>query len=245
MTKKIKGRRINWLLLFGAAGAGKGTQAARIREILEKHGLRVALLATGDLFRNPPGTLDRGVVSQISENMKKGVLVDDAVTMVIAGEALNAKLEEDPDWVILDGLPRNVFQLAAVLFAMTSIGLAHFFTFELAVADSLLIPRLQGRKTCKSCGKVHPASTDLAGACPKCGKVTLFIRDDDSNPKSIRNRLGDYRKTISSVLDALRKLISTLELKDRFSVETVDGSLPEDSVTDRIIKHLDLQDQPA
>lgn len=236
-----KRKKIKWLLLFGAAGSGKGSQAAKIKLALEARGQKVAVLATGSIFRNPPDTIDMAALALISSSMKKGDLVPDEITLSIAGEAMYTILASGiPDWIILDGIPRNSYQLAALMFMMTALGLEKFFTFELVVAEKELTHRLAGRKTCKACGEIHSAEVALDAACSKCGEHQLFIRDDDKDIASVKRRLQVYKKETSLVLQAIRVLTSTLNWADRIHVHTVNGELPIEAVTERLLSHLEL-----
>lgn len=165
------------LLILGAPGAGKGTQATRIAE---KYG--ITHISTGDIFRaNIKGGTDIGKLAK--SYIDAGKLVPDSVTCEIVKDRL-AKPDVQEGY-LLDGFPRNLYQ-AEELAKFSDIDLC----LNLEVDPALIMDRICGRRVC-SCGESYHVST-LKGAttCAKCGKE-LYQRDDD-NLETVKARLSTY-----------------------------------------------------
>ena len=171
------------IILLGAPGAGKGTQAGRIAE---KYGL--AHISTGDIFRaNIKGGTELGKLAKTY--IDAGKLVPDDVTCDIVKSKV-----EGMNGYMLDGFPRNVFQ-AEQLDKFAKIDLC----LNLNVDTALLMDRICGRRSCV-CGETYHVST-LNGAttCSKCGKP-LYQREDD-NPATVGARLNTYNAQTSPLID--------------------------------------------
>lgn len=165
------------LILLGAPGAGKGTQASMIEERFH-----LVHISTGDIFRaNIKGGTPIGKVAK--SYIDAGKLVPDEVTCDIVKDRLAA--DDVKSGYMLDGFPRNLFQ-AAELDRFAHIDLC----INIDVDVSLLLDRICGRRVC-SCGESYHVSTlNGATACKKCGG-TLYQRDDD-NPETVGKRLDTY-----------------------------------------------------
>ena len=174
------------IILLGAPGAGKGTQASKIEK---KYGL--VHISTGDIFRaNIKGGTPIGKVAK--SYIDAGKLVPDEVTCDIVKDRL---LQDDVKvGYMLDGFPRNVFQ-AEQLDKFAKIDLC----INIDVDKALLLDRICGRRVC-SCGESYHIST-LNGAttCAKCGKE-LYRRDDD-NPETVAARLETYEKQTAPLIE--------------------------------------------
>ena len=172
------------IILLGAPGAGKGTQASMIEEKFS-----LVHISTGDIFRaNIKGGTPIGKLAK--SYIDAGKLVPDEVTCEIVKNRL---AEEDvKGGFMLDGFPRNVFQ-AGELDKFAKIDLC----INIDVDVSLLMDRICGRRVC-ACGESYHVST-LNGAttCKKCGG-TLYQRDDD-NPETVGKRLDTYFKETAPV----------------------------------------------
>ena len=166
------------IILLGAPGAGKGTQASRISDAY-----KLPHISTGDIFREniknetPIGLLAKSYID-------KGQLVPDEVTCKI----VEGRIEKDDckDGYMLDGFPRTIVQ-AEALDKITKIDLV----INIEVDFSLVMDRLCGRRVCKECGESYHVST-LNGAtkCARCGGE-LYQRKDD-NPETVQSRLEVY-----------------------------------------------------
>ncbi|MGE5085544.1 MAG: adenylate kinase [Bacillota bacterium] len=184
------------LILFGAPGAGKGTQS----ELLIKR-LGMTQISTGDLFRAAiKGQTDLGKKAQ--EFMDKGQLVPDSIVIGMVEEVLQKGVNN----FILDGFPRTVAQAEALddlLNRMTlSIGKAIF----LEVPMEILMDRLTGRRVCKSCGAVYhivskPSKTE--GICDNCGGEVIQRNDDKA--EVIETRLKTYQEFTSPLKEFYKK----------------------------------------
>lgn len=173
------------LVLLGAPGAGKGTQA---KLLIEKY--NIPQISTGDMLRaavaagTPLGKEAKAI-------MDKGEFVSDAIVLGLVEERVS-----QPDCkggFILDGFPRNTKQAEALdaLLAKLSMPITAAISVDVPLDD--LMKRLTGRRTCKACGQmynVYSSAPKVEGVCDKCGGE-LFQRDDD-NETTIKKRLDEY-----------------------------------------------------
>ncbi|MCD7903678.1 MAG: adenylate kinase [Oscillospiraceae bacterium] len=171
------------LILLGAPGAGKGTQA----EIFSKR-LNIPTISTGNILR---AAMKNGtpVGLQAKEYVESGKLVPDAVVIGIVQERL-AK-PDCADGYILDGMPRTIPQAEA----LESCGIEIDCALSIEVSDDVIIERMSGRRTCPDCGasfhvRSNPPKQD--GVCDLCG-AALTIRADDA-PETVRARLATYHQ---------------------------------------------------
>jgi adenylate kinase len=180
------------LILLGPPGAGKGTQAARLRDDFD-----LAYIATGDLLRQhvKEGT-DLG--REAKGYMDEGKLVPDDLVIAM----ILARVEEDgDDGFLLDGFPRNVAQADALCEALEQRGRKLTAALLIDVPDELVITRLSGRRQCSNEHLYHvdydPPKHD--GVCDQCGKP-LRQRDDDK-PEVIQKRLQTYHEQTEPLID--------------------------------------------
>lgn len=183
------------VVLTGAPGAGKGTQADLLAD---RKGYRK--LSTGDALRKhvKAGTEIGKVAGKI---MERGDLVPDDVLFKILAEELGPNTKEV---VLLDGYPRNIAQ-AETLGTLKAVHPVKA-VIHLDVAREELVSRLSGRRVCPSCGSTFHVSANppkMAGVCDKCGN-TLQQRADD-NPESVAVRLDVYEKNTRPILDHYAK----------------------------------------
>jgi adenylate kinase len=184
------------LILFGAPGAGKGTQSELLIKRLGMH-----QISTGDLFRAAiKGQTDLGKKAQ--EYMDKGQLVPDSIVIGMVEEVLQKGVKN----FILDGFPRTVAQAEALdtlLNKMTlSIGKAIF----LEVPMEILMDRLTGRRVCKNCGAVYhivSKPTKTEGKCDNCGGEVVQRNDDKA--EVIGTRLKAYQEFTSPLKEFYKK----------------------------------------
>ena len=174
------------VVLLGAPGAGKGTQASRIQE---KY--KLLHISTGDIFRaNIKGGTEIGKLAK--SYIDAGKLVPDEVTCDIVKDRLT--WDDANGGYMLDGFPRNVFQ-AEELDKFAKVDLC----LNIAVDEKLLMDRICGRRVC-ACGESYHIST-LNGAtvCKKCGGE-LYQRADD-NPETVKSRLETYNTQTAPLID--------------------------------------------
>ncbi len=170
------------LMLLGAPGAGKGTQAKRLME-----GLAIPQISTGDMLRAAVAN-QTPMGLEAKRHMDAGGLVPDEVVIGIVRDRL---VEPDcREGYILDGFPRTVPQAEALaLFAQLDAVVA------VDVAEDAVVGRLSGRRTCSACGAIYHvvhSAPSASGVCDRCGGE-LYQRSDD-NEASIRERLSQYRE---------------------------------------------------
>ncbi len=184
------------IVLMGAPGAGKGTQADLLSE---RAGYRK--ISTGDALRKHV-KLGTQVGKQAGEIMARGELVPDNVLLQVLKEELGSNPKEI---VILDGYPRNLAQAETLKEVVEGVHpvvcCAH-----LDVRRDDIIARLSGRRTCSGCGASFHVSANppkKQGVCDKCGSNLIQRPDDDA--KSIAVRLDVYDKATEPVLDYYRK----------------------------------------
>ena len=178
------------LILLGAPGAGKGTQAVRIAE---KYG--IPHISTGDIFRkNIKEQTPIGVTAK--SYIDRGQLVPDEVTV----EIVRLRLMEDDakNGYLLDGFPRNLAQ-AEALDKIANIDTVINIDVDLGA----LSDRLTGRRVCSKCGESYHVSTKKDEDCDKCGGK-LMHRDDDK-PETVANRLNVYTASTAPLIDYYEK----------------------------------------
>lgn len=182
------------LVLLGAPGAGKGTQA---KKLIEKYG--IPQISTGDLLR---AAVAEGTQlgKEAKSYMDKGELVPDSVVLGMVEERL--KQDDCRNGYILDGFPRNTLQADALDKMLVSLGMPLKAALSVDVPSDDLMKRLTGRRTCKACGQMfniyfNPSKEE--GKCDKCDGE-LFQRDDDRE-ETIRKRLDVYNSQTSPLIE--------------------------------------------
>ena len=183
------------LVLLGAPGAGKGTQAELI---IETYGL--PHISTGDILRKAvaDGT---PLGLEAKRYMDAGELVPDEVVIGLVKERLS-----QPDTgagFILDGFPRTVVQAQALDAALGELGKSIDAAVAIVVDPEVIVERLTSRRTCRTCNKITSlASLAADGTCPSCGGE-VYQRDDD-NEATVRNRLEVYERSTAPLVDYYR-----------------------------------------
>lgn len=203
-----------YIILLGAPGAGKGTQAATLAEKLG-----AAHIATGDLFRQ---ALEQGTElgMQAKSYMEKGMLVPDEITAQMVLDRISA-----PDCeagIILDGFPRNLEQAEALDKALAGQERAIDKVVYIKVPEEELLKRLSGRWVCRNCQAPYHAVDSppkVAGKCDRCGGE-LYQRADD-NAETIKNRLEVYSAQTAPLIDYYARAGKLLEVNGEGSVAEV------------------------
>lgn len=181
------------LLIMGRPGAGKGTQAANIKEYYG-----IPHISTGDMFR---AAIKEGTeLGKLAKNyMDKGALVPDEVTIGIVKERL---LKDDcKKGFLLDGFPRNVLQAEALDSFMKEQGISLDAVLDVNVDASILIRRIVGRRICKTCGATYHIDFNKPkkeGICDNCG--TPLIQRADDTIETAGSRLEVYDKQTAPLL---------------------------------------------
>lgn len=176
------------IVLLGAPGAGKGTQA---QKLVAEYGL--AHISTGDLLRAAvKAQSELGIKAK--EYMDAGQLVPDQLVIDLVKERLSA--DDAKAGFILDGFPRNTAQAVTLDFELQNMGLKLDAALLVAVEPEVIVERLSSRRTCKECGYTAPAGTEI---CPNCSGE-MYQRDDDK-PETIRKRLDVYENQTSPLIE--------------------------------------------
>ncbi len=182
------------IIMLGAPGAGKGTQA---KQIAEKY--HIPHISTGDIFR---ANIKNG--TQLGKEAKKymdqGMLVpDELTTNLLVDRIKNADCENG---YVLDGFPRTIPQAECLDQALAKMDDAVDYAINVDVPDENIIRRMSGRRACLSCGatyhiQYHPPKAD--NTCDVCGSQ-LVLRDDDK-PETVKKRLEVYHGQTQPLMD--------------------------------------------
>ena len=202
------------IVMLGAPGAGKGTQADKIAEKYN-----IPHISTGDIFRSniKAGTeLGKKAKSFIDQ----GLLVPDEVTI---GMLLDRIHEADcENGYILDGFPRKIPQAESLTAALKENGEAIDFALDVEVPDANIVNRMAGRRACLKCGATYHtefAAPKKEGICDKCGSE-LVLRDDDK-PETVQKRLEVYHEQTHPLIDYYKKKGVLHAIDGTLSMETV------------------------
>ena len=196
------------IVLLGAPGAGKGTQA---QKLVAEYGL--AHISTGDLLRAAIKEGSR-LGKKAKGYMDEGKLVPDELVVDLVKERLEA--DDAQRGFILDGFPRNTAQAVTLDSELATMGLTLDAALLVSVEPSVIVERLSSRRTCRSCGYTAPAGVD---ACPRCGGE-MYQRDDDK-PETIQHRLDVYESQTAPLVEYY---------KGSSILKEVDGDRPVDEV---------------
>ena len=210
------------IIMLGAPGAGKGTQA---KMIAEKCG--IPHISTGDIFRaNIKNGTELG--AEAKEYMDKGLLVpDELVCDLVVDRIQQADCEKG---YILDGFPRTIPQAEALENALNAIEQKLDYAIDIDVPDENIINRMSGRRACVGCGATYHVlfnPTKVEGKCDVCGE-SLILRDDDK-PETVKKRLDVYHTQTQPLIDFYT---------ERKVLVEVDGTQSMDKVFDDIMKIL-------
>ena len=204
------------IIMLGAPGAGKGTQA---KMIADKYG--VPHISTGDIFRaNIKNGTELGM--EAKKYMDQGLLVPDVLTVKIL---LDRVAQDDcRNGYVLDGFPRTIPQANVLEEALNKLGDKIDYAIDVDVPDENIIKRMGGRRACLSCGATYhiehvPPKTE--GICDRCGRE-LVLRDDDK-PETVKNRLDVYHEQTQPLIDfygekgVLKRVDGTVDMQDVFA----------------------------
>ena len=185
------------LIMLGAPGAGKGTQAKKISVKYE-----IPHISTGDIFRaNIKGGTELGMKAKAF--MDQGQLVPDEITI---GMLLDRIKEDDcKNGYVLDGFPRTIPQAESLTKALTELGDKIDWAVNVDVPDENIISRMSGRRACLGCGQTYHIvynAPKQEGICDACGEA-LVLRDDDK-PETVKKRLEVYHKQTQPLIDYYR-----------------------------------------
>ncbi len=210
------------IIMLGAPGAGKGTQA---KMIADKY--KIPHVSTGDIFRmNIKNGTELGM--EAKKYMDQGLLVPDELTVRIL---LDRVAKEDcKDGYVLDGFPRTIPQAEVLEDALNKLGDQIDYAINVEVPDENIIRRMGGRRACLSCGAtyhIEHVPPKKEGVCDQCGQP-LVLRDDDK-PETVKNRLRVYQEQTQPLIDFYTK---------RNVLKSVDGTQDMQDVFQEIVKIL-------
>lgn len=207
------------IIMLGAPGAGKGTQA---KLIAEKY--NIPHISTGDIFRaNIKEGTELG--KEAKQYMDKGQLVPDELTVRILLDRVSK--DDCKNGYVLDGFPRTIPQAEVLDTEVAKLGEKIDFAIDVDVPDENIIRRMSGRRSCPGCGKTYHivhVPPKKEGICDDCGKE-LVLRDDDK-PETVKNRLDVYHKQTQPLIDyyskqnILRTVDGTQDMNDVFTAIT-------------------------
>lgn len=209
------------IIMLGAPGAGKGTQAKMISEKYD-----IPHISTGDIFRaNIKNGTELG--KKAKSYMDQGLLVPDELVVDLVVDRVNK--DDCVKGYILDGFPRTIPQAEALDAALGEDKID--YAIDIEVPDENIITRMSGRRACVGCGATYhivynPTKTE--GICDACGEK-LILRDDDK-PETVQKRLGVYHEQTQPLIDYYKKAGCLVEM---------DGTVDIQVVFDNIIKVLE------
>ena len=180
------------IVLLGAPGAGKGTQA---KMMIEEYA--IPQISTGDILRAAVANGTQ-LGLEAKKYMDAGELVPDSVVIGLVKDRLGE--DDTARGFILDGFPRTVAQAEALDAELTSLGKVIEAAVAVNVDPEIIVARLTSRRTCRDCGAITSVSS--GETCPKCGGE-LYLRDDD-NETTVRNRLEVYARSTAPLVDYYR-----------------------------------------
>ena len=209
------------LILLGAPGAGKGTQADLLRSKLS-----IPAISTGNMLREAM-SLGTPLGEQVRQTMDSGMLVADDVVL----ELVSRRIERDDckNGYILDGVPRTLSQAEA----LDAAGIAIDYVISIEIDDSVIEGRMTGRRVCGSCGASYHVVANppkLDGVCDQC-QGQLIIRKDDA-PETVRHRLDVYHQQTEVLKDFYAK---------RGKLRLVEGNQSIEAANQDILKAIGAQ----
>ena len=210
------------IIMLGAPGAGKGTQA---KKIAEKY--QIAHISSGDIFRaNIKGGTELGMKAKTF--MDQGMLVPDEITIGMLMDRIGQ--EDCINGYVLDGFPRTIPQAESLTKALAERGEKVDYAINVDVPDENIINRMSGRRACLGCGATYHITFNppvKEGICDTCGQE-LVLRDDDK-PETVKKRLDVYHQQTQPLIDYYKNAEVLAE---------VDGTQPMDAVFQGIVEIL-------
>lgn len=207
------------IIMLGAPGAGKGTQA---KKIAAKYG--IPHISTGDIFRaNIKNGTELG--KKAKTYMDQGLLVPDELVVDLVVDRVSQ--DDCTKGYVLDGFPRTIPQAEALDKALEAKGQKMDYAIDVDVPDENIVNRMGGRRACLNCGATYHIvfnPTKVEGKCDACGSDTV-LRDDDK-PETVQKRLSVYHEQTQPLIDYY---------KAQGILKSVDGTQPMDKVFTDIV----------
>ena len=206
------------IIMLGAPGAGKGTQA---KQIAGKYS--IPHISTGDIFRaNIKNGTELG--KKAKEYMDQGLLVPDELTCDLVVDRIGQ--DDCKNGFVLDGFPRTIPQAEALTNALNELGQKMDYAIDVDVPDENIVKRMSGRRACLECGATYHVVSippKKEGICDACGSE-LVLRDDDK-PETVQKRLDVYHEQTQPLIDYYKKA---------GILKSVDGTQPMEKVFEDI-----------
>ena len=210
------------IIMLGAPGAGKGTQAKKIAAKYE-----IPHISTGDIFRaNIKEGTELG--KKAKTYMDQGLLVPDELVVDLVVDRVNQ--EDCKNGYVLDGFPRTIPQAEALDKALAELGQKMDYAIDVDVPDENIVSRMSGRRACTGCGATYHIvynPSKKGECCEVCGEK-LILRDDDK-PETVQKRLNVYHEQTQPLIDYYTK---------QSILRTVDGTQDMNDVFAEIVKIL-------
>lgn len=207
------------VVMLGAPGAGKGTQAKKIAA-----NYSIPHISTGDIFRaNIKNGTELG--KKAKTYMDQGLLVPDELVVDLVVDRVNQ--EDCANGYVLDGFPRTIPQAEALTKALAGQGQKLDYAIDVDVPDENIVRRMGGRRACVGCGATYHleyAPPKQEGICDTCGGE-LILRDDDK-PETVTKRLGVYHEQTQPLIDyytnagILKRVDGTVDIDEVFQAIT-------------------------
>lgn len=210
------------IIMLGAPGAGKGTQA---KQIADKY--TIPHISTGDIFRaNIKEGTELG--KKAKTFMDQGLLVPDELVVELVIDRI--KQDDCKNGFVLDGFPRTIPQAEALDAALEKINEKMDYAIDIDVPDENIVSRMSGRRACVNCGATYhiiTIPTKVEGICDRCGKPVV-LRDDDK-PETVLKRLQVYHEQTQPLIEYYTK---------QGILKSVDGTQPMKQVFEAIVSTL-------
>lgn len=207
------------IIMLGAPGAGKGTQA---KQIADKYS--IPHISTGDIFRaNIKNGTELG--KKAKQYMDQGALVPDELTCDLVMDRIQQ--DDCKNGFVLDGFPRTIPQAEALDAALEKINEKMDYAIDVDVPDENIVNRMSGRRACLNCGATYHLISippKVEGICDRCGSE-IVLREDDK-PETVQKRLKVYHEQTQPLFDYY---------KNQGILKSVDGTQPMDEVFKAIV----------
>ena len=207
------------IIMLGAPGAGKGTQA---KQIADKYS--IPHISTGDIFRaNIKNGTELG--KKAKQYMDQGALVPDELTCDLVMDRIQQ--DDCKNGFVLDGFPRTIPQAEALDAALGKINEKMDYAIDVDVPDENIVNRMSGRRACLNCGATYHLISippKVEGICDRCGRE-IVLREDDK-PETVQKRLKVYHEQTQPLIDYY---------KNQGILKSVDGTQPMDEVFKAIV----------
>ena len=207
------------IIMLGAPGAGKGTQA---KQIADKYS--IPHISTGDIFRaNIKNGTELG--KKAKQYMDQGAVVPDELTCDLVMDRIQQ--DDCKNGFVLDGFPRTIPQAEALDAALGKINEKMDYAIDVDVSDENIVNRMSGRRACLNCGATYHLISippKVEGICDRCGSE-IVLREDDK-PETVQKRLKVYHEQTQPLIDYY---------KNQGILKSVDGTQPMDEVFKAIV----------